>query len=225
MMVGGTGSGKTTLLIRLIKESQFYGQFFKPEDRFLFSETAKLDDLSQELGIPNNNIFDDGDDMVIIKYLDNFIINRKQKIEKTQKLVPTLLIFEDFSSRTKVLKSKAFKFLFCAGRHLGIMNIVITHRLTVLPPLCRHNCLYWFMFKSNNVEIEKLADEMCPSICSKKEFVEKIKRHTAETHSFVSIFGNCDEETRFRKKLTHIIDMTGAPKLPKTKSSNYRRDN
>jgi hypothetical protein len=211
LLVGGTGSGKTTLLLRLVKEKQFYGDFFKPENRYLFSETAGLDDLSQELNIPKKNIFDDSDDLVIIKYLDNFIVNRKNRIKKSQTLIPTLLIFEDFSSRVKILKSKAFKFLFTAGRHLGVMSIVITHKITALPPMCRNNCLYWFMFKNNNVEVERLADEMCPSVCSKKEFMAKVKKHTSEKHSFISIFGNCDEEQRFRKNLTHTIDMSNNP--------------
>jgi G3E family GTPase len=207
IIVGASGSGKTTLLTQLVSDKRFYGDFFKPKNRYLFSETAGLDSLAKELGVPKDNIHESSDDKEIIEILDTFIENKKKDManEEPQKV---LLIFEDFSSRDKVMRSKAFKFLFTAGRHIHVMNIVMVHKITALNRICRLNCLFWFIFKTNVSELDRLASEHLPAHMTKKQFIHMVQEATKEPHSFITIMGNdSDEETKYRKNLTHYITM------------------
>jgi hypothetical protein len=208
MIVGASGSGKTTLLTQLVSEPRFYGDFFLPKNRYLFSETAGLDSLAKKLGIPKENIHDTSNDKEIIEILNILITNKKEdmKSKNPQKI---LLIFEDFSSRDKVMRSKPFMFLFTAGRHLHIMNIVLVHKITALSRICRLNCLFWFIFRTNVSELDRLAQEHLPPNMNKKQFIHMVQEATKEPHSFFTIMGNdSNEDTRYRKNLTHYLSLS-----------------
>jgi hypothetical protein len=207
MIVGASGSGKTTLLTQLVSDKRFYGDFFKPKNRYLFSETAGLDSLAKELGVPKDNIHESSDDKEIIEILDTFIENKKEDMKK-ENPEKVLLIFEDFSSREKVMRSKAFKFLFVAGRHLHVMNIVLVHKITALNRLCRLQCQNWFIFRTNTSELERLAQEHLPSNLTKKEFIKLVQETTKDGHDFLTIIGGAPEHERLRKNLTHYCSMS-----------------
>ena len=56
LVVGKSGSGKSNVLVHMLTKEQFMGSFF--DEIYLFSPTAKSDDLVEHLHLKDSNIID-----------------------------------------------------------------------------------------------------------------------------------------------------------------------
>lgn len=209
LMVGSSASGKTTLLLNLMLKKNMYKAFF--DFRFLFSETAKLDDSFKKLKIKKNHIFDDEPDM--IKKLEE-IVNAQRKnienmsIDKTPKI---LLIFEDLTTNEKLMRNKIFKSLWTLGRHLNIMVIAMIHKYKALPRTQRLNAMNIIFFRSSGDETDQLVDDFTPPGYTKKEFKKIVEFATApdENHkyNFLYMCNKLPFKIKFRKNFDLIMEL------------------
>ena len=209
LLVGSTRSGKTTVLQNLMLSKHMYKDFF--DFRFLFSETAKLDDSFKKLKIKKNHIFDEEKDM--IEKLEEIVSAQKANIENkgVNNSPKILLIFEDATTNEKLLKNTTFKSLFTLGRHLNIMVIVMIHKYKSLNRVCRLNSMNIIFFRASGDETDQLVDDFTPPGYSKKEFKAIVEYATApdnkSEYNFLYICNKLPFKIKFRKNFDLILEL------------------
>jgi septin family protein len=204
--VGKSGSGKTTVINYMLTQPDFMKDFF--HEIFLFSPTAKKDDLVDHLELDDDHIFTDinEDDLnTIIEYQDELI--EKNGIEHTGENSRVLIIFDDILSNEKFLKSPAMIKLATMGRHSLISSIINTQSYTKVPRAIRLQANSVVLFPSNNSEVELLCDDYCPPHKKKNQFKKLIEHATKGKHDFLFINNFQPVETRFRKNFDIILKL------------------
>ena len=209
ILSGASGSGKSNLLINLLTNKNFYFNFF--HIIFLISPTAgKLDDSYIELKNSKTK-----SKIKIINDLDPEIIGgimktNKDNIEEhgVDKAPRLLIIYDDIISNIRFMNSKQFIHSFVASRHYNASVIVCTQRYNSVPRVCRLQSNAIFFFKGTNSEEQILADEYSPpGYHAKKEFLKILDFAVAEPFNFLFINGQAPIKTRYRKNLTHILEL------------------
>jgi energy-coupling factor transporter ATP-binding protein EcfA2 len=207
VLVGRSGSGKSVLLSNLLTRPEFYGTYFKPDNRFLYSPTADIDSVADEMNIPKKNR--------VIKdmkcKLETLWKTREQEVKRkggAHMCEPLCVVFDDLTGNNKLQNSKVFIRYFTAGRHLGILSFVCVHKISALKRVCRLNTNYIFIFQSTNTEVEVLLKEQRPSTLTKEQFEQLIKYCWTEPHSFMYIDNTQPEKSRYRMNLDKILELT-----------------
>lgn len=197
---GQTGCGKTNLMLNLI--TRFYK--FKPSNIYLFSLTAKSDDLFTNLDVNDDNVFTTEADM--IEALERILEEQQNEFErKKEKAERILLLFEDATANKKLQQSPAFIKAFVQNRHLGIMSMVSIHKWKAFNRTCRLQAKNVFFFRAQQSEVDQLFDDFAVGKMTKKWFSSMVDFATAEDHNFLYINNTVAPAERFRKNLDSKI--------------------
>jgi energy-coupling factor transporter ATP-binding protein EcfA2 len=205
-LIGRTGSGKSVLLSNLLTREEFYGTFFKPENRYLFSPTADVDSVADEMNIPKKNKVSSG----MKGRLEAIWTKRAQEVKQAggaHNVEPMCLVFDDLTGNVKLQNSKVFQQVFTAGRHLGILSFVCVHKISALKRVCRLSCNYIYIFQSTNTEVEILVKEQRPSCLTKEQFADLISYCWEGDYDFLSINNIKPEKERYMHNLTELLQL------------------
>jgi hypothetical protein len=209
LCIGRSGSGKSNVVGNMLTKKYFLKDFF--DEIYLFSPTAKSDDLVKHLKLKEEFIIEKLDEEAITK-LNKIVDDNTEKIKKngikaTAKNSKILIICDDCISEKVFIKSNILSRLATAGRHALISTIICSQSYTKVPRVIRLQCQGLIVFPSSNDEIELLCEDLCPPGISKRDFLELIKFATAERYSFLFVNHHCkDQKDKFRKKFNEIIE-------------------
>ena len=201
LCIGRSGSGKTLAVTSMLKNKNLLKDCF--DYIFFFTGSRPDKDIIKECNLKEDCIkvdFTEEDVKDIIEKLEKHIADDGFNSDTPS----TLFIFDDILSQTDFLKSKTMVKLATANRHINVTFFMLSQYYKKVPPVIRTNCSYLMFFPSNQQEIEKLADEMCPSRMNKKRFIEIVNYATADKHSFLSI--NNKSENKLRKNFDIILN-------------------
>ena len=187
--IGRSGSGKSNVVANMLTKKEFMKDFF--DEIYLFSPTAKSDDLVEHLKLKDDHIIEKLDETAITK-LNQIVDKNTEKIKKdgiakTAKNSKILIICDDCISERVFIKSNILSRLATAGRHSLISTIICSQSYTKVPRVIRLQCQGLIVFPSSNDEIELLCEDLCPPGVSKKEFLDIIKFATDERYSFLFV--------------------------------------
>lgn len=201
---GASGSGKSMLVLNLLKRKNFMLNFF--DDIFLFSPTARGDQIQILLDLDQDHICDDLNESGI-EQLD-YIFNKQNELIETNGFLRApkiLIIFDDVISSPRFMNSNTFKKFFIQGRHISASVIVNTQKYHAIPRLMRLNCTDITFFPSSQSEVARLADEYCPPNKAVKDFTKLIDYATNEPYNFLYI--NTRARRKFRKNLSQYVEI------------------
>ena len=208
LCIGRSGSGKSNVIANMLTKPEFMKGFFN--EVYLFSPTAKSDDLVEHLKLDDEHIIDELDEEAIDK-LNSIVDKNTEKIEKngisaTAKDSKILIICDDCISEKVFIKSNILARLATAGRHALISTIICSQSYTRVPRVIRLQTQGLIVFPSSNDEIELLCEDLCPPGLSKRDFLELIKFATDERYSFLFVNNHANNpKEKFRKKFSEII--------------------
>jgi hypothetical protein len=201
-VVGKSGSGKTMAIINMLTNKNMLDDVF--DFVYLFSGIKPDPELIKPLKLPQHQVFNDftEDDVKTL------MTKMERSVEKNgMKNTPSVLfIFDDILGKPKFLKSETMSKLITTNRHMNISVIILSQYFRKLPPVVRTNASYYMVFPSSLVEIEKVADELCPPNISKKKFIDIIQYATDAKFNFISINTKCDKDMMLRKNFGQILD-------------------
>jgi hypothetical protein len=201
---GASGSGKSMLVLNLLKRRNFMEGFF--DEIFLFSPTARGDQIQILLDLDSDHICDDLTDSGI-EQLD-YIFNKQNELIETNgylKAPKVLIIFDDVISSPRFMNSNVFKRCFIQGRHISLSVIVNTQKYHAIPRTMRLNCTDICFFPSSQSEVARIAEEYTPPSKTVKQFTSLIDYATSEPYNFLYI--NTRARRKYRKNLGLYLDL------------------
>jgi hypothetical protein len=210
LIVGKSGSGKSNVLVHMLTKPEFLGGFF--DEVYLFSPTAKSDDLVEHLELPEENIIDKLD-MSAVEKLNDIIDEQDKKIKADGiKSAATdskiLIVCDDCISEKAFMRSDILSRLATAGRHSLISTIILSQSYTKVPRVIRLQAQGLILFPSSNDELELLNSDLCPPNTSKKVFMGLIKYATSEPYSFLYVNHHVkNNDDKFRKNFDKILSI------------------
>jgi hypothetical protein len=210
---GKSGSGKSTLLANLLKDERFYGPGKeKPKgwfDKiFLFSPTAKGDDIQKSLGIPEKYVFTDLEDAP--ELLSSILDSQQDKLDGAQgadEVPQYAIIFDDVIGDTKFMNSKAFTRCFYQVRHVNCTTFICTQHFRKVPKICRLQANFVFFFQGSAAEVEVITDEYAPPMYSKNEFRQLVNDTSCKKFTFLTINMKVGWDLRFRRNLDQFVHL------------------
>jgi len=217
LFVGSSGSGKTNLVVNILTRKDMLGGVF---DRiFLVSPTAKTDDIQKHLKIDEEDIIDDLKEAPSI--LQEVQESQRDIIEQlgAVKAPKMLVIFDDCISDADFMKSKELVNSFILCRHYNMTTMICSQSYKAIPRKCRLQARNLFFFKSSQSETESICEDRAPPNFTKKEGIRLVEFATEEPYSFLHICMNEPYESRYRRNLDEIIDISRTSK----KHGNYNR--
>ena len=202
--VGRSGSGKSTVVNYMMTQPKFLLNFFNKV--YLFSPTAKLDDLAKHLKLKNEFLIIDPTEEKL-----NSILSKQEQlikqhgIQKVGRTSRVMIIFDDIVSNQNFLKSSGMMKLATMGRHFLISSIINTQSYTKIPRAIRLQANALILFPSNNNEVKLLVDDITPPHCSKKKFMKLVEHATSGKHDFLFVNNFEPVEKRFRKSFSTYL--------------------
>jgi hypothetical protein len=147
-------SGKSNLIVNLLKNNVFkYNKIYK-NNIFIFSKTAGLDDIYNELKLPKSNIIDNFDEAFINEILD----------EQTENIndgnSPNILFIIDDMVTDLDNQNQLIKKLFFNGRHYNLSTIITSQSYHKLPKDVRLNLSHLILFKIPDDDIKSVYKEL-----------------------------------------------------------------
>ena len=195
---GSSGSGKSMLVLNLLQRKNFMKDFF--DEIFLFSPTARGDQIQQLLDLSEDNICDELNDSGI-EQLDYVFEKQNELVEEMGYLnsPKVLIIFDDVISSPRFMNSNTFKRCFIQGRHINLSVIINTQKYHAIPRTMRLNCTDVAFFPSSQSEVARIAEEFTPPSKTVKQFTALVNYATSEPYNFLYI--NTRAKRKYRKNL------------------------
>jgi hypothetical protein len=150
----------------------------------------------------------DADKIVVYdKYDESYIQGIMDNKEQDEKI---LIILDDCATELKGANQKSvLERVFLRGRHENVWCWISSQKYTKVVPSIRVNSPTYIIFKVNNKELDKIADELAED--SIDEFKQIYKKCTEEKYSFMYIDVKSNE--RYCKRFSH--------KVKKSKTFSY----
>ena len=189
LLIARSGQGKSSILGNLLLKKNGYRNDFEPEKIFIFSGSlkgdAKLKTITEELDVPDENLFDGYDDDMISVVYDMLVEDFCELVddgETRPKKLNSLIIFDDLAF-TDAFKSQSkenmIKKIFMNGRKFNISVIVISQKYTSVGTILRENMTGLMIGQSSGKQLASLeADHNY--LKTKKEFIEIYRKATNE---------------------------------------------
>ena len=203
IIIGKSGSGKTNALMNMLNnENMLKGAF---DYTYLFSGIKPDPELIKPLNLPKNQVFNDFKEEDVSKIMDKM----EKSVDKVgmSKTPSVLFLFDDILGKPKFLRSSTMSKLITTNRHMNITCILLSQYFRKLPPVIRTNASYYMIFPSSLVELEKVADELCPPRMTKNRFIELMQIATKDKYNFISINTKCDPDMSLRKNFGQIFNL------------------
>jgi hypothetical protein len=205
LSTGRSGSGKSTVVNYMMTKPNFMFGFF--DQVYLFSKTAKIDDLAKHLKLQDKFLITDPTE----KKLKTIIDSQRKMVESkgikyTAKKNKVMIIFDDIIANPQFLKSKTMLELASMGRHYLISSIINTQSYTKIPRPIRIQSKGLILFPSSNDEIKLLVEDICPAHCDKKRFTKLIEYATRDEHDFLFVNNFASPDKRFRKAFSQYLN-------------------
>jgi len=166
-LIGLSGVGKTNMLLFLMKSPYCLGGYYKKDNIYLLSWTAKCDESFKMLDIKKSNLKTGDPIDELDKILTELTKNKEKKGKKTE---PKLIIIEDATADNRFLRSVPLKKASTALRHLDASFIIMTHQFKALESTSRNQMHDMLIFPVNSLEIEKIRETYQPNGMSKETF-------------------------------------------------------
>ncbi len=148
-------SGKSNLIVNMLKKNNFkYNKLFK-KNIFLFSKTAKLDDIYDQLKISKNNILDTFDK----KFINELMNEQKEIIENGDIPQHILLILDDIITDLKN-DDELLQQLFFNSRHYKFSIIITSQAYHKMPKNVRLNLSHIILFKIPDDDSKQVYKEL-----------------------------------------------------------------
>mgnify|MGYP003675194515 CR=1 FL=1 len=161
-----SGSGKSNFLANLFLKHNGYRSQFLPERIFIFSASIKGDEkmriMTEELDVPQENIFDNYDDEILSTIYDMLVDDFCDNVEegvKNPKLLNSVIIFDDLAfgdSMKASTKDSMLKKIFMNGRKFNISCVVISQKYSSIGTVLRENATGIVMSRCSNKQLELL---------------------------------------------------------------------
>lgn len=184
-------SGKSNLMVNLLARPEFYGNDFKGENIYIFSNSLKTDEKIKKLikfkEIPDENCFSKFDDEMIGDLLD---IIKEDYIEEMEKKKPKpehkIIILDDVSFSRDVKKSEELNRCVSNARHYLCSILLSAQRITQINPVVRSNASSAYIFSQSNKDLELVNDDF-NYLFEAKTFKKMFKEITKQPHHFMGI--------------------------------------
>ena len=113
-----------------------------------------------------------------------------------------LLILDDVATELKGANQKSIlERVFLRGRHENVFCWISSQKYTKIVPSIRFNSPAYIIFKVNNKELDKIAEELSQD--SVQEFKDIYNECVKDKYSFMYI--NVKSNERYCKRFTHIV--------------------
>lgn len=208
---GATGSGKSVAVGNLFTNDKMLKGFF--DEIWLFSPSPDLM-LVENLGLNDERVVMKSDQNSITKLKE--IINRQKQLHDQYegdltKFKKVCIIFEDLTSRKKLMNSPEFASSIVFSRHCNISVVAIVHKYKALIRVARLNMNHYFIFPTSNDEIKQIIDDqMIPPLTKKsmeKLIAYAFKKDETHSHPFLYINKKGNPKQRFRKSLDVVLEI------------------
>lgn len=205
LFVGASGSGKSTVLANLMTRKEMLGKAF---DRvFLFSPTAKTDDIQKSLNIDDDDIEDDLSK--VPDMLEEMMEDQRDLIEElgANHAPKYAIIFDDVIGNKDFTKHSTFTDCFILNRHFNFTTFICSQSYKEIPRRCRLQAKNIIYFAGSNSENEAIMEDRCPPNYSRKDGLRLVQFATKDEYSFLHINMRSHFTDRYRRNFDEIIEV------------------
>ena len=200
ILSGQSGSGKTNFLCNIFLNNEFgYNKIFEPEDIYIFSPTAYEDEKLKCIidnypkgEIPEENIFNELDDYLILELYEGLIEEYNESINDKETPTHKAIIIDDFGFQGLMSKNRfnSLVKLFSNSRKFLVSIFILNQAYSMATPNIRRNASGLVIFNTSNSELEQIEKEN-NYLKSKKEFMELFRNNIIERHdAFIINYSN-----------------------------------
>lgn len=198
LITAKSGQGKTNLIGNMFLRNEFYLNDFKPEDIYIFSESAKTDDKLRKLievrDIPDSNISHEFNEEKLEMLYDFLTEEYEKALEEKKKPVHSIVILDDCAFDGSLKSSKALNHVYMNGRHIQCSVLICSQKHSLISTDIRENANFAIIFPCSQKQLELVSDDY-NYLPRKKDFISLFRKYTPNKHNFFVInFTNNDKK-------------------------------
>lgn len=207
--LGRPGSGKTNFLLNFLTKDIFWYQFY--DKIYLLGPTIKSDKLWKKIKIPDAQIVTAPNEF--INKLNEWTEAQVRAVESNPNTAPKcLFVFEDITAyHSTVQQHPDFIKCFTTIRHHKSTAYANIHKFKAFNRTARLACQHLMIWPVTRTELTQVFEDFGPDRLDKKDFFMMCDDAWLPDESnkkpFLYINMYAKEDQRFRKCLTHIIDV------------------
>ena len=205
--IGKTGCGKSSICLgNFFLLPEFYRNDFLPENIFIFSGSLagdiKLSIIRETLEIPDENCFDNFDEVIGHTIYDMLVDNFNDAVNNNMKAPHSMIVFDDLGFTNRMNKNKKDSILdkiFSNGRKYCISTICLAQRITQINSNAREQASGIVLFKASKKQKELIEADF-NYLPSKKQFMDMLTCHTEGKNDYMIIDLNDPDENIYKDK-------------------------
>lgn len=227
LLIAPSGFGKSSLLGWLLCNSgeEGYKDNILPENIYIFSGSykknkginggdEKLHKVIKYVDIPEENIFENYDNELILELYNMICENYNQRLEDGEKVEHSMIIFDDLGYMNKMnkirLENSAIDKLMCNSRKFLCSVIILNQRITQCSPTVISQANNIILWKPNNRDLE-IFENNFNYLDNKKLFRKMVRKHTENKHDFLVIDLTKNNKEIYRDKNFEPIKFCSCP--------------
>lgn len=194
LISGSSGQGKSNFLVNMILNEKYpYKKIFKGEDIYIFAPDPyadyKMNLIIEQKEVPEENIFTDLDDDILMELYDNLVEEYKDSIREGEAPSQKLIVIDDFGFTGKISSRNLFSAVskvYCNGRKYLVSIAVLVQKYSQASKAIRNNSSAIVVFNTNTSEMEMIEREN-NFLENKKAFFKMIRDTLKERHDLLII--------------------------------------